>query len=202
MIWILILLFFIIIVLTIIISIYYSNVVLDIPEYYIFYNENNKKKLNIKEFKMSIQIYLFKKIKILNIKIYEDYCEIFKIKIHLNVLKKLKDDDERGTIYVIRNILKLNPEIKKLDLELLLGTEDMIITTFAVPVISTAISFFITKYMSYENIYKDNAISNYRFKIVPKYIDTNEFILKGSIKISFDALKVLFFIKKHREIKK
>lgn len=199
--WILILTFIVILIQIIVIGICFSNMVLNIQECDLSYNEDNRKKFNIREFKISIQVYLFKVIKILNIKIYEDYCEIFKIKVHLNVLKKLKDDDEKGTIYVIKNIVKLQPEIKKVDLEITLGTEDTMITTFLIPTISTALSLLISKYMKEDNNSKNSITSNYNFKVTPKYINTNNFRLKGSVKISFDTLRTLFFIKKHREIK-
>lgn len=201
MLWILILFFIVIIIQIIIISIYFSNIILNIQECDISYNEVERKKLNIKEFKMSIQVYLFKIIKILDIKIYEDYCEIFKIKVHLNLLKKLKDNKQNGTIYVIKNIGKLNPQIKTVNIEIALGSEDVVVTTFLVPTISTVISFLISKYMTNYNYSKDEGVSKYNFKIIPKYINTNNFTLKGSAKISFDTLRTLFFIKKHRKIK-
>lgn len=201
MIWILILSFIVIIIQIVIIGIYFSNIVINIQECNISYNDVERRKLNIKEFKMSIQIYLFKKIKILNIKIYENYCEIFKIKFRLNILKKIKDDKQSEAIYVIKNIGKLEPQIKTINLEITIGVDDIVVTTFLVPTISTAISLLISNYMADYDCLKENITSKYNFKIIPKYLNTNNFTLKGSTKISFDTLRLLFFIKKYREIK-
>ena len=38
-------------------------------------------------------------------------------------------------------------------------------------------------------------------KIIPRYVNTNNFSITGKMKIYFDTMKVLFFIKKHRKIK-
>lgn len=200
MIWILIISFIIILIQIFVISLFFSNIVLDIEECDISYNDNYQKKVDIKKLKVNVKIYLFKKIKILNIKIYKNYCEIFKMKINLNILKKLKDDNQSGFIYVIKNIGKLNPKIKNVNLKIALGTEDTMITTFLIPIISTVLSLVISNYME-ENMSNVKGESNYNFKIMPQYINTNNFNLNGSARISFDTFRTLFFIKKHSEIK-
>lgn len=201
MIWILILFFTAILIQILIIGICFSNIVLNIAECDITYNIDCKDKINIKNLKITVGIYLFKKIKILNIKIFKDYCEIFKMKIHLNLLKKLKDDDQRGSIYIIKNIGKLEPEIKKINLNLSLGTESTMLTVFLVPTISTLLSGIISNYMKENNNLKHDVISNCNLKIMPRYLNTNNFSLNLSTQICFDTVTTLFFIKKHREIK-
>ena len=42
---------------------------------------------------------------------------------------------------------------------------------------------------------------NCNLKIIPRYVNTNNLILKGNLQIDFDTMKILFFIRKHRKIK-
>lgn len=176
-----------------------SNLELDLEECDVSYNESISKKLEIRKLKVNIKLYLFKKINVLKIKIYKDYCEIFKLKIHLNVLKKLKDDDEFGSWFVIKNIGKLDPKIKDIKFDMTAGTESTLLTTFLIPIFSTVIFSIISKNMkeSNEEIEKKRC----DIKIIPRYVNTNNFSITGKMKIYFDTMKVLFFIKKHRKIK-
>lgn len=183
----------------ILLGILVSNLELDLEECDISYNESISKKLEIRKLKVNIKLYLFKKINVLKIKIYKNYCEIFKFKIHLNFLKKLKDDDEFGSWYVIKNISKLEPKVKNVKLEMIVGTESTLLTTFLIPLFSTVIFSIISKNMKESN----ENIKNKRcdIKIIPRYVNTNNFSITGRMKIYFDTMKVLFFIKKHRKVK-
>lgn len=201
MIWILILLFILIMIQIIVIGVCFSNIVLNVSECDISYNVDCKNKINIKNLKLNVGIYLFKKIKILNIKIFKDYFEIFKIKFHLNFSKTFKRDRQSESMYIIKNIGDLEPEIKKINLNLSLGTESTMLTVFLIPAISTIISGIISNYMNVNNNLKPNAISNCNLKIMPRYLNTNNFSLNLSTQICFDTLTTLFFIKKHRKIK-
>lgn len=198
--------FLIVVILQIIIlGIIVSNLELDIEECDISYNVEIPGRFKIKKLKINIKLFLFKKIKVLKIKIYKNYCEIFKVKIHLNVLKKLKEDDEHGTWYIFKNIWKLKPEIKNVNFEIAGGTENTLITTFLVPTFSTIIFFLVSKNMKpNNNKSSDNKKienSNCNLKIVPRYINTNNLSLKGNLQIDFDTMRILFFIRKHRKIK-
>lgn len=191
----LVVLFIVILIQIFIIGLLFSKVVVDIEEYDISYNVDYAKKLNINNLKINLKIYLFKKIKILKVKIYKDYCEIFKIKIHLNVFKKLTDEKQNEFIYVVKNMGKLKPKIKNINLELNIGTESTMITTFLIPTISTAISALISNYMEENNNLKPNMPSNCNLKIMPRYVNTNNFILKGSMQVHIDTIKILIFMK-------
>lgn len=201
MISVLIILFIVIMIQIFVIGLFFSNIELNIEECDISYNVDCIKRININKLKVNLKIYLFKKIKILKIKIFKNYCEIFKIKINLNVLKKLKDNKQSGFEFVIKNIREMNPKIKNINLELRIGTESTMITTFLIPTISTVVSILIIKYRESNNHLKLNDYSNYNFKIIPRYVNTNNFILKGSLQISFDTIRTLCFINKHKEIK-
>lgn len=197
--------FFILVILQIImLGIIISNLELDIEECDISYNVETPSRFNIKKLKVNIKLFLFKKIKIFKIKIYRNYCEIFGIRIHLNVLKKLKDDKEHGIFFIFRNIWKLKPEIKKVDFEIEGGTENTLVTTFLIPAFSTIAFSLISKNMkemksNFENKELENSKCN--LKIIPRYLNTNNLSLKGNLQVDFDTMKILFFIRKHRKIK-
>ena len=190
----------IIIIQIIILGIIFSNLELDIDECDLSYNIEIPNKLKIKKLKVNIRLYLFKKINVLKIKIYKNYCVIFGIKFHFNVLKKLKNDDEFATWFILKNIWKLTPEIKRINFEIILGTENILITTFLVPTFSTFLFSIISKNMKLEsnNSSEETEVqkqSKCNLKIIPRYINTNNLSLKGSMQINFNTMKVMFFIK-------
>ena len=195
MIWTLILLFLLIIIQIIIIGICFSSLLLNVKECEISYNVRLKNEFEIIKLKVSVDIYLFKKIRILSIKIHKIYCEIFKTKLHFNLLKKLKSDKDSGISYVVKNIWKLEPKIQSMDLKLDFGTESTMLNVFTVPFLSTLLSGIINNY-SKDNIEK----TDIRFKIIPQFIDKNVLDLKLSTKIYFNTIKTMFFIRKHQEI--
>lgn len=199
------LLFITIVIQIIVLGIIFSNLELDIEECDISYNIDIPKKFNIKKLKVNIKLYLFKRIKVLKIKIHKNYCEIYKMKINLNVLKKLKDDDERGIWYIFKNIWELKPEIKNIKFEIIGGTEDTLVTTFLIPIVSTIIFPIISKNMKQNNNNNNenhkNELSNCNIKIIPRYINTNNLTLRGNLQIDFDTIRTLLFIRKHRKIK-
>lgn len=195
MIWTLILLFLLIIIQIIIIGICFSSLILNVKECEISYNVRLKNEFEIIKLKMSVDIYLFKKIRILSIKIHKNYCEIFKTKLRFNLLKKLKSDKDSGISYVVKNIWKLEPKIQSMDLKLDFGTESTMLNVFTVPFLSTLLSGIINNY-SKDNIEK----TDIRFKIIPQFIDKNVLDLKLSTKIYFNTIKTMFFIRKHQEI--
>ncbi len=195
MIWTLILLFLLIIIQIIIIGICFSSLLLNVKECEISYNVRLKNEFEIIKLKVSVDIYLFKKIRILSIKIHKNYCEIFKTKLHFNLLKKLKSDKDSSISYVVKNIWKLEPKIQSMDLKLDFGTESTMLNVFTVPFLSTLLSGIINNY-SKDNIEK----TDIRFKIIPQFIDKNVLDLKLSTKIYFNTIKTMFFIRKHQEI--
>lgn len=197
------LLFITIVIQIIVLGIIFSNLELDIEECDISYNIDSPKRFNIKKLKVNIKLYLFKRIKVLKIKIHKNYCEIYKMKINLNVLKKLKDDDERGIWYIFKNIWELKPEIKNIKFEIIGGTEDTLVTTFLIPIVSTIIFPIISKNMKQNNNNDNhkNELSNCNIKIIPRYINTNNLTLMGNLQINFDTIRTLLFIIKHRKTK-
>lgn len=95
-------------------------------------------------------------------------------KIEQKIKKNLKNINysKKEIVYIIKKILKhLKLESKKMNLELLIGTEDIFITTFLIPVIS--IMFLVFFKITAKKINR-----NYSYKISPVY---NKNLIKLSL---------------------
>ena len=189
-----------------IISIFFSNVILNIEDCDISYNDNYIDGFFINKFALSIQIYFFKYIKIVNIKIYKNYIQIYKFKIKFSIEDKIKNnnkvfDDLLKNIIMIRknkdqiNIKNLKPIINKFNLDLSFGTENPLVTTFSVPTISFIISVFLSS-----SIYRYKE-KNYNYKIIPKYLNKNNFKIYFNTKLNFKTLRILMFIAEYKKAK-
>lgn len=193
---ILIILSIVIIIQIIVIILFFSEIVLNIEKCEIIYNEKQRNKLLVNDLKMNVEVIIFRKLKILKIKINKEYCEILKLKFKMNAIKKLKDKKDTSLGFILKNIDKIKPNIKKFDLNLSVGTQDMIITIFLIPTLSTAVSIFVSKYFS------ENKNNNFYMKINPNFLNINNFSLKLTTTIKLNTLRTLFFIIKHRKIKR
>ncbi len=201
-----IILLIIILIYFVIISLVFSNIVVNVEECDISYNDNQVEGWFVKDFKLSIQIYIFKFIKILNIKILKNSIQIFKLSFNINIENKIKNNKNLyknlfNNIKLINNnkslinIKNLKPIITNLNLDLSFGTENSMLTTFSIPTISFIVSFLLSN-----SIYKYDS-KNYNYRITPKYIDTNNFKIELNAKLKFNTLRLLFFIIDYRKIK-
>ena len=211
-----IILLIIILIYFVIISLVFSNIVVNVEECDISYNDNQVEGWFVKDFKLSIQIYIFKFIKILNIKILKNSIQIFKLSFNINIENKIKNNKNLYEVASIDaevnknlfnniklinnnksliNIKNLKPIITNLNLDLSFGTENSMLTTFSIPTISFIVSFLLSN-----SIYKYDS-KNYNYRITPKYIDTNNFKIELNAKLKFNTLRLLFFIIDYRKIK-
>ena len=186
--------------------IFFSNIIINIEKCDISYDSSYIEEWNIKEFKISVVFYIFKFIKVLTIKIFKNYIEIFNFRIKYNIENKIKNNKKLyehliDDIKIIRenkdeiNVKYLKPSIANLDMDLSLGTKNPIITTFTIPTISFIISIILRN----SNIIYNN--EKYNYKITPKYINTNNLSLDVNTKLSFSTLRLILFLKDFKKIK-
>lgn len=135
---------------------------------------------------MNIELVFFKKIKVLKLKINKKYCKILKFKFEMKSIEKLESN--KYMIYLLKNIDKLKPNIKKFNLNLSVGTQDMIITIFLIPVLSTILSIFVLKYFS------ENKTTNFYMNINPNFINVNNFSLKFKAKIKLSTIRIFLLL--------
>ncbi len=163
------------------------------------YNEKIKENKKV-SFISNIEIYIFGKIKIFNIKIDKDKLEKAKISQKIKELDifemKQNKPINKENVEAIKK-LKVNLEEFKLNIDI--GTKNVILTSGIVALLSTIIAILFTK------IIKNYNEENYFFNIKPKYIEENVLKLKfkGIISIKMiHILNVIFFIIKTRRVKK
>ena len=134
------------------------------------FSSQNKEHLN-KNYKIEIIIYTFNFIPILKLKITNK--KINKALSNEKIRKAIKEQktkiiENRKNIDIeaIKEIKNIKMEIKKMNLNIALGTEDAAITAFIIPIISTFIAMFLSKRVQRYN-------NNQKFSIQPVYINQN-----------------------------
>lgn len=159
---------------------------------------DNLNKTKRKQFKSIVKFYIFKKIRVLKIIIDKQNIKDF----NKNIVTKISKNIEKETfkeVLLPKNILKsrkgtkehfkkLKIKIEKFILNLKVGTEDVLITTAIVPIISTVIAIFISrnsKKLKYKNIY---------YKILPIYGDKNLYSINFECIISAKLVHIIYII--------
>lgn len=149
----------------------------------------------IKEFEIVIGIYVFDKIKLYSKTIKKQDIEKMKNSKSLTKLKNgimTKDilKNKKSNIKMDLDILKgINPNLQQINLELKLGTEDVVLTSFLICIISILISMVLSKAIQ---IYDEE---NYKYKIIPNYNNQNsiKIILSSIIEIKLvNIINILF----------
>lgn len=199
---ILVIVFIIILLEIIIIGFTFSNIIIDINDFDISYNEVMPKEFKVNKIDIVVKIYIFKVFKVLSIKIHRNYFEVFKIKFKLNILKKVRKDYDRFyrnfEIMIKKrdeiNFKLLRPRINSLDLELFFGTYSPLLTTFSIPAISTFLSVFLS------NSITNYDVNTYNYKIVPRYLNRNCLSIELKTELSFNSINLILFLWSVRKI--
>ncbi len=204
---ILIILFIILIIDFVVVTIVFSNIVLEISDCEISYNDNYIEGLLIKRFKLNVYIYIFKIVKILKIEILKNSIEVLGFKININIEDRIKNKKNlySSIINKIKEIRKnkniintenLKPIISNLNLNISFGTQNPILTTFSIPTISFVISLILGNFI-YR--FKDE---KYTYTIAPKYTNTNSLNIVLDTKLTFSTLKLLIFLWQYKKCQK
>ena len=116
---------------------------------------NNLEAMNQKEFahnyKVEIALELFGKIKWLKFKLNENKLKKLSTKMHLERIdiKQLEKDLKLADI---KEILGIRPKISYMNLALKVGVDDVLLTTYLVPIISTFLAILLPYAVESENI--------------------------------------------------
>ncbi len=199
----LIILFFVTILDFFIILLFFSNIVLEFKDVECY--STNIKNIVLERAKINLQIYLFRKIRILNVKVFKTHVEVFGLKISLKNLYKFAD---REHIYInFYNFLKfiksnhkeisfkyLKPVIDNFDMNLSFSTDNAISTSFLTFSISTFISMILKKFI------KKYKKEKFYYRITPKYINTYSFNFNFTSSLSFSTINLFIFVYKLRRL--
>ncbi len=156
------------------------------------YLEKQKNSLNIK-FNIKLSFYLFGIIPIIGIQFKEDGIYFLCFKFPYKLLKIEKDSLKILKDFSVINFLKsLHLKLDQLNINLKIGSEDMILTVFSVFAISTFLSILSAKHRKQINL------KQYHYKITPIY-NTNILSFQISSKLS---IKTYHLIKAFRSASK
>ena len=162
-------------------------------------NINDKNKLEY-DYKVYLSLYFLNKIKILSIKINKEKMQ------KLDIKKKLQKINFRGMKKELPSKKELKELLKKLDIEVTkfklnaeIGTEDVIITSAIIALISTFIGIGLSA------VIKNYQKEEYNFKIEPLYHNKNQIKLNFNCIIQVKVVHIICIIyvllKKRRDDK-
>lgn len=150
----------------------------------------------VDKMQISINLYLYKVIKVLSIKFYKEYFKIGFIKIYYYKIMKYKEEVIIKTanltkLLIGKNRLSLNvlkPNIEEFYMNLSLCSKNAALTSIASSLIGTTTSMILSKFVKK---YDDDKIY---YKIVPVYFNINGFKISIRTKINFNILNILEFL--------
>lgn len=184
-----------------IIGIYYSNVIIDIKKIKINNKENNIADLYIDNLDVNVYLYLFKIIKILKIKIKNENIVILGFKIPSKKILKFEKNNIYENLINLKNNYKkirfdnIKLKLKKFDMKLKIGTENVIATSFVVFAFSTIITYFLKLVIDKYNSNK------YNYIIEPIYVNQNNISLDLESEIKIETKNLILFICKYAKLK-
>ena len=127
----------------------------------------------IKELEISIEIYILNKIKIYRKNITNQSLQNMNSSKRLEKLKNtildngIKNKDKKNNKIDVDILKLLKPKLQQINLELKIGTEDVVLTSFLICIISILISMLLSKTIEKYDEEK------YKYKIIPNYNNQN-----------------------------
>lgn len=195
MLFILLLIFGAIILNIFIIGIIFSKVTINIENCNLFSN-NGIKGINIDKMQISINLYLYKFVKIISIKFYKEYLKIGFIKIYYSTILEHKKEIIEGSAKLTKLLLGrnrlslkiLDASIESFYMNLNLCSENAAFTSIASGIIGTTTSMILSKFV------KKYDKEKIFYKIVPVYFNINGFKIEFRTKVSINTLNLLVFL--------
>lgn len=171
-----------IIVISLFFVIIFSTLKIEVKNFKISNLEKSKENAFIYEVTISLEI--LNKLKYFSLNLNAKKIRKITLKMHLDKTK-LKELEREISLSDIKEIANIKPKISYMDLQLKLGIEDILATTYAVPIISTLISILLPLLVEKENL------KNIKYEIKPMYNMGNMYDINLDIGIKVKILKVL-----------
>ena len=154
--------------------------------------KNNK--INAK-YKIKVSLNVLDKLRILQLKLNSEKIKKITLKMHLDRID-IKKLEKEIRIDDIKEIMQIKPKISYMDLNVKVGIDDVLLTTYAVPVICTLISILLPL------VVEKNSHKKIKYDIKPIYNNGNMYDVKFDIGIKIRVLKLLnamYIIYKNRK---
>ncbi len=171
-----------IIVISLFFVIIFSTLKIEVKNFKISNLEKSKENAFIYEVTISLEI--LNKLKYFSLNLNAKKIRKITLKMHLDKTK-LKELEREISLSDIKEIANIKPKISYMNLQLKLGIEDILATTYAVPIISTLISILLPLLVEKENL------KNIKYEIKPMYNMGNMYDINLDIGIKVKILKVL-----------
>ena len=150
----------------------------------------------IDKLQMSIDLYIYRVIKILSIKFYKDYLKVGFVKVYYYKILEYKNKIIDSTVSLTKLLLGknrltlsiLNPSIENFYMNLSLCSENAALTSITSSLIGTSTSMILSKYVKK---YDEDKIY---YKIAPVYFNINGFRLELKTIINFNTFNILVFL--------
>ena len=168
-----------IVIMILIISLLLSTIRINVKDY-------NISNLNVKKtkYKITISLYLLNKIKWLSFKLNKEKLHKISLKMHLDRIdiKKLEKDFKLSDI---KELMKIKPKLTLLHLDLKLGIQDILLTTYIIPVVCTIFSLILPIVTEEKNI------KHIRYKAEPIYNQNNVYYIKLTSRVEIKMINLL-----------
>ncbi len=173
----------------------FSNIQIEIENFEI---SNSKNEFINNKYEVIISLLFLNKVKWISIHLNRLRLRKIYTKMHLERIdiKKLEQDFSFSNL---KEIIKIKPNIKKLNLKIDIGLENIILTTYLIPLICTILSIILSKNVNIKDI------DEIEYLVKPIYNNGNKYHIKLSSILSFrisSILKVVFRIYKKNKFKK
>lgn len=161
--------------------------------------ESQMKKTN-KKYAINLGLYIYGKIKIFGITFEENGIKFLWKRIKYSKFKNAKiceylkkvNIKEVEKDFKLKELKGLKPELEKLDLNLDLGFESVLLTSFMIFAISTLLSLVVK-----DSVKKYNP-TKYRYKIIPHYRSQNTISLKLNCIIAIKSVHIMLILLNYR----
>ncbi len=146
-------------------------------------NKTMKKQIN-KKYEIIISLLLKNKIKWFSICFNNEKLKKIYQKMHLEKID-IKELEKNLKISDIKEILKINPNITKLNLNIDIGLENVILTSYLIPILCTIISIILSKSVESKDYNK------IKYSIKPQYNKGNIYHMNLSTEINIKIRKII-----------
>ena len=141
------------------------------------------------KYKLNLSLNVLDKIKILKLKLNNEKIKKIVLKMHLDKTK-IKELEREIGINDIKEITKIKPQISYMDLNIKIGVDDVLLTTYIVPIICSAISMLLPL------VIEKNKTNKIKYIVTPMYNKGNVYYIKFDAGIKIKVMQVLKFIYK------
>ena len=179
-----------IIVISLFFLIIFSMLKIEIKNFKISNLTTNKEKFTCanpnkySKYEISIGLEILNKIKYFSLNLNSRKIKKITLKMHLDKTK-IKELEREISISDIKEVMNIRPKISYMDLKLKLGIDDVLLTTYSVPIISTLISILLP--YTVEN--KD--VNNIKYEVKPIYNNGNIYDLQLNIGVKIKVIRIL-----------